>query len=264
MKDLRLTFNEDPVVYDRVRPSYPEPLFDELWRFARLAAAPVICEAGAGTGKATASLLARGARVTAVEIGRELADFMRARFAGHSNLVVIDQPFETAELLASSFDVVFSATAWHWMDPASRVERAASLLRPGGVIAIVDTVQVESDTDGGYFAASQQIYRRYGDPEPPALDEPGIHLPPALAELRNSQQFGEPVLHRYRWDQTYPRADYQDLMRSYSNMRAMKLEDREALIGELGALIDSDYGGFVTRPLEITLTVARKAAIAGS
>ena len=260
MKDLRLTFNEDPAVYDRVRPSYPEPLFDELWRFASLATAPAICEAGAGTGKATASLLARGARVTAVEIGRELADFMRTRFAGYPNLIVVDQPFESADLPESSFDVVLSATAWHWMDPASRLQRAAALLCPGGVIAIIDTVQVESDADRGYFAASQPIYRRYGDPEPPPMDEPGIHLPPALDELRSSPLFGAPVLHRHRWDQAYSRPDYQDLMRSYSNMRAMPLEAREALIAELGALIDNGYGGSVTRPLEMVLSMARVSA----
>jgi hypothetical protein len=150
------------------------------------------------------------------------------------------------------------------MDPARRLERAASLLRPGGVIAVVDTVQVESDADRGYFAASQPIYRRYGDPEPPPSDPPGIHVPPAAKELRSSPLFAEPVLHRYRWDQTYSRPDYQDLMRSYSNMRAMKIEAREALIAELGALIDSDYGGSVTRPLEIALSMAPKAVIAGS
>ena len=258
MKDLRLTFDEDPAVYDRVRPSYPEPLFDEVWRFAGGSSPLRICEAGAGTGKATASLLKRGAHVTAVEIGRDLAAFMRDKFAGDANLCIVDEAFETAALAGSSFDVVFSATAWHWMDSQVRLERAAALLREGGTLAIVDTIQVRAETDQGYFDASQAIYRKYEDGDPPPLDGPGQHQPPALAELRGSPIVEEPVLSRYRWDQTYARPDYQDLMRSYSNMRAMALEDREALIAELGELIDADYGGAVTRPLEITLTMARK------
>jgi SAM-dependent methyltransferase len=259
MKDLRLMFDEDPVVYDRVRPSYPQPLFDELWRFADSGDWLRICEAGAGTGKATASLLAHGAQVTAVEIGPHLAGFMRNKFVDEPNLRIIDEPFETAPFVESTFDVVFSATAWHWMDPRIRLERAARLLRDNGTIAIVDTVQVDSHTDHGYFAASQRIYQRYGDGDPPPLDPPGVHLPPAYKEIQASALFDSPILHRYRWDQTYARPDYQDLMRSYSNMRAMPTEEREGLIGELGELIDAEYGGFVTRPLEMTLTMARKS-----
>ncbi len=258
MKDLRLTFDEDPVVYDRVRPSYPPALFDALWRFVNKLGPLRICEAGAGTGKATASLLERGALVTAVEIGRELAAFTRAKFAGNQNLTVTAEPFETVALPEASFDVVFSATAWHWMDPQRRVPRAAALLNNNGTLAIVDTVQVQADSDRGYFAASQAIYSRYEDGTPPELDGPDDAVPPALEEISESPHFGEPVLFRYRWDQTYLRPDYEDLMRSYSNMRAMDVEKRESLIAELGELIDARYEGRVTRPLVITLVAARK------
>lgn len=48
-------------------------------------------------------------------------------------------------------------------------------------------------------------------------------------------------------------------MRSYSGMRAMGVERREALIAELGEFIDAEFGGRVTRPLVITLVAARKA-----
>ncbi len=260
MKDLRLTFDEDPVVYDRVRPSYPPALFDDLWRFVGKPSTLRICEAGAGTGKATASLLALGARVTAVEIGTNLASFMQRKFARYANLLVVNGPFESAMLPIGEFDVVFSATAWHWMDPDTRLARAAALLRAGGgVLAVVDTIQVKADTDNGYFDASQAIYRKYEDSDPPPVDPPGVHLPPAVPELRNSTLFADPAFSRYRWDQTYSRRDYQDLMRSYSNMRAMQVDKRESLIAELGELIDARYDGRVTRPLEIGLTMARKA-----
>src|SRR5919106_2287573 len=57
--------------YARFRPSYPDALFDAL--FARLGdPSGTVLDAGAGTGKATGSLLRRGARVVALEPNRSM------------------------------------------------------------------------------------------------------------------------------------------------------------------------------------------------
>ena len=66
-------------------------------------------------------------------------------------------------------------------------------------------------------------------------------------------------MQRFRWDQTYDTASYADLMRTYSNMQAMLPDAREALIAELSDVIEREYGGHVTRPLVVALTMARRA-----
>ena len=63
LDDIRLSFNEAPDIYDKVRPSYPAELFDTL--FQVLPSQPEIVEVGGGTGQATKDLLARGASVLA-------------------------------------------------------------------------------------------------------------------------------------------------------------------------------------------------------
>jgi SAM-dependent methyltransferase len=119
----RLMFDKVPEIYDRVRPSYPPALFDKAFRYLRErveVAEPQVVEIGPGTGQATRSLLERGARVTAVEIGASLSAFLRRKFAGESRLEVISAPFEVARLESGAYDLVFSATAFHWIDPAGR------------------------------------------------------------------------------------------------------------------------------------------------
>ncbi|HSP54841.1 MAG TPA: class I SAM-dependent methyltransferase, partial [Dehalococcoidia bacterium] len=211
---------------------------------------------GAGTGKATASLLARGARVTAVEAGPNMAVFLRRKFSTHDRLEVLNATFEDADLPGGAFDLVFPATSWHWVNPEVRLRRAHDVLAADGLLAIVSTNQIAAETDRGYFARSQAVYRRYF----PEEDEPHAHgedvVPEEFEEIRASPLFGSPELSRYRWDQTYSTEDYADLMRSYSNMQMMPEADRESLIGELSEVIDSEFGGSVTRPLVITLTLA--------
>src|SRR6266851_9377156 len=76
---LRHTFNRAAEIYDRVRPDYPEALFDELVALAGLAPGDHLVEVGCATGKATRPLARRGFRITCVELGaaarRNLAGF---------------------------------------------------------------------------------------------------------------------------------------------------------------------------------------------
>lgn len=256
----RLAFDRVPEVYDRVRPVYPDALFDDPFAaLPRRDHSPSVLEIGAGTGKATASLLARGAHVSAVEPGPNMAAFLRRKFASNDRLEVLNTAFEDAALHPGTFDLVFAATSWHWVDPEVRLRKTHDVLRPGGGLAIVSTNQIVSDADRGYFASSQPVYRRYF----PEEEVPHLHgedvVPEEFEELKAAALFGPPQLYRYRWDQTYSTADYADLMRSYSNMQMMPQRERESLIAELSDLIDREFGGSVTRPLVITLTLAHAA-----
>lgn len=254
-------FDAVPEVYDRVRPEYPAALFDALFAYAAdgLGRAPHdVVEVGPGTGQATAALLAHGATVTAVELGPNIAAFLAAKYAAEPRLAVRTAAFEVIDLSAGAADMVVAATAYHWLDPAVRVAKAHSVLRPGGVLAVIDTVQVESPADRGYFAASQSIYDRYFPGEDPGVaPRPEQVRPPAIDELRASPLFDVPRLWTWPWDQRYETARYIDLVRSYSGTNRMPLDQREAFLADLAAFIDRDWDGYVVRPLVISLVAAR-------
>ena len=249
-----LAFDAIPEIYDRVRPSYPDALLDEL--FSHFPEPPVrVIESGPGTGQATASLLARGAHVTAAEPGPRMAEFLRKKFAGEERLEVVNAKFEDAPL-NGPVDVVFAATSFHWVDPEVRLRKAHGLLRVGGALAIVSTNQVRSDADRGYFDRCQPIYKKYYPwEEAPELPTEDV-VPDEFSEIDASDLFGPAQLFRYRWDQTYTTKQYEDLVRSYSVTNMMAPDQREALIADLCALADAEFGGQVTRPLVITLTLA--------
>jgi SAM-dependent methyltransferase len=256
MPHLREVFDLDADLYDRIRPKYPAALFDEL--FSRLPDPADVLEVGPGTGQATGALLARKARVTAVELGLNLSERLRQNFQTIVRLKVVWSSFEQAELEPRSFDAVVSATAYHWIDESVRLRKPAELLRPGGWLAVVDTIQVAASTDGGFFERSQEIYDRYGDgsgrPTLPSPDEAASFITP---ELESSELFDEPALFRYRWDQTYETTSYIDLLRSFSATYKMPRPEREAFLADIAALVDEEFDGYVTRPLVITMALAR-------
>ncbi len=263
--DDGLGFDNVPEIYDRVRPTYPPELFDELFSYLPSDDGLRAVEVGPGTGKAMRPLLEHGIAVTAVEPGGRLAEFLRTNLGGEfPRLEVVNAKFEDADLESGAFDLVFAATSFHWLDPETRFQRCHELLREGGALAVVHTNQIESTADGGFFARVQPVYVKHQQDKRDSSGISGLELPgedvrpPEYDGLVASGLFDEIRLHRYRWDQTYTSSEYADLMRSYSGTQAMEPPQQEAMIGDVCALIDAEFGGSITRPLVITLTLGRK------
>ena len=221
-----------------------------------LPADPGIVEVGPGTGQATKDLLARGASVHAIEIGPAMAAKLRANLPSDRLRVTVGD-FEEVSIAPGTADAVFSATAYHWISRAAQTDRPATILRPGGTVAIVELIQVDAPEDAGFFAASQPIYERYGQGHtgPPApRREDAV---PAIREVLDAdRRFTAVAVRRYDWDQTYLAADYRQLMLSYSGTQMMDEADRVGLLDDIETFIEDDFGGRVTRPLVVTLTTA--------
>ncbi|MFD4639562.1 class I SAM-dependent methyltransferase [Lentzea sp. NPDC058436] len=228
---LRTTFGGDAARYHRARPTYPPEMFTRL-------SGPRILEIGPGTGQATLPLTALG-DVTAVELSPDLAAVARGH-APAAQVVVAD--FDVWPLPAEPFDLVVSATAFHWLDPATRMARCAAALRPGGVLAVISTHHVAGGT-GPFFVDVQKCYERWDPSTPPDLRlVPASEIP---AEFDESADFEPPEFFRYEWERAYDTESYVDLLLTYSNHIA--LPDRDRLIADIRRLIDTRYDGRVVK-----------------
>jgi trans-aconitate methyltransferase len=253
-RDPRLSFDNAADEYEAVRPHYPSDVFYRL--FELLPATPSILEVGPGTGQATRDLLSKGAMVTAVEIGPRLAAKLQD-IIDSPNLNVVVGDFETLQLPEHSHDGLFSASAYHWISSAAQLDRPAQLLRPGGVLAVVQLTQVTSPDDRGFFEAAQPIYQRYGEghrgPLPPRRDE----VVPVMADpLRKDRRFTDVAVHHYNWNQTYTAAQYRKLMFSYSITQMMEPDRQLGMLDDMTAFIEQQFDGEITRPLVVSLTTA--------
>ena len=106
-------------------------------------------EVGSGTGLLTTSLLARGLRVEAVDPGGNMIRLARRRVGEGAAVRFHHGRFEDVALPEGAFAAVFSATAFHWIDPEVGWARAAALLEPGGMLALLQRCDVwgESTVD---------------------------------------------------------------------------------------------------------------------
>jgi ubiquinone/menaquinone biosynthesis C-methylase UbiE len=134
-------FDDVAAEYDRHRPTYPDELVDQACRVAGLRSGDEVLEVGCGSGQLTRSLVVRGLRVTAVEPGANLVALARGKVDGAVEFV--NARFEDAPLPRERFRAVFSASAFHWVDPKVGWRKAADVLVPGGTLALVQYCGVE-------------------------------------------------------------------------------------------------------------------------
>jgi SAM-dependent methyltransferase len=232
-------------------------MFDDLAAAAVPPGARVL-EIGCGTGQATVALAERGYRIVAVELGPEMATVARRNLAQFESIEIVSAAFEDWPLPDEPFDVVFSATAFHWVDPAVRVSKSADALRPGGLLATVSTEHIAGGTEA-FFVAVQECYERFDPATPPGLrQQHAADIPQDDQELTASGWFEPATFHRYEWELSYSTADYVDLLLTYSGMRALPAAQRNVLLNCIAWLIDRSHSGQVVKRYLTELRIAQR------
>ncbi|MEV0643131.1 class I SAM-dependent methyltransferase [Streptomyces sp. NPDC050619] len=255
---LRETFNEVAQLYDRARPRYPRALIEELARVADLGPDSRVLEVASGTGQLTVPLAEFGCRITAVELGPAMATVARRRLREFPRVDVEVADFEHWPLPREPFDLVVCATAYHWLDPATRVERTADALRPGGLFALVTTEHVAGGSTD-FFARAQRCYERWDPATPPGLRlQDASEIATDTGELERGQRFGNVVATRYLQDITYCADEYIDVLLTYSGHRALDDTARQGLLTCVRELIETRHGGSVTKRYLHELIVATR------
>jgi SAM-dependent methyltransferase len=256
---LRRTFDSAADLYDAARPAYPDELLDDLIKLAGLRRGARLLEIGCATGKTTRSLLERGFSIVCVEMGARLAERARRNLAGLPVEIHI-APFEAWEGEPAAFDLVYAATAWHWLDPTVRYRKANRLLRPGGHLAFWSALHAFPAGFDPFFTEIQKVYDAIGESHPeewPPL--PPDRIPDQTAEIEASGLFEDIEIRRYLWETHYTADEYIGLLNTFSGHIAMEPAKREHLYREIRQRISRRPDPRVRRHWYATLHVARRA-----
>src|SRR3954465_5205589 len=99
---LRQTFDEVALLYNEIRPRYPDKLFATLIGVTHLNKDSTLLEIGPGTGQATKPLAQKGFTITAIELGASLAEVMRLQLYDYKNVQIVTGSFEETVLPPAS------------------------------------------------------------------------------------------------------------------------------------------------------------------
>ena len=255
-RDDRVLFDRSAEEYDVVRPGYPEELIEDLIDTSAVPDGGAILEIGCGTGQLTVPLAERGYEITAVELGRELSRLAAANLAAFPNAAVVCADFEGWDVEPCAYDLVVSAQAFHWIEPAIGYPKVHTALRPGGCLALIWNLY--PGCDAPVHRALDEVYRTCvprlaGTTGRRSLE---ARVERTVREIVASGLFGAPDVRRYPWTRTYATAEYLKLLRMFSDHLALDPSDLDRLLADVRSTIDR-FGGTIDRPQVATLFLTR-------
>jgi len=207
-----------------------------------------------------------------IEPGANLAAIARGRTP---EVEVHVARFEELELADASFDAVFSAMAFHWVDPGIGWAKAARVLRPCGTLALLSYVYV---TDDETRPSQDALRDLYGAPwrlrdERDVVDGALARVDnisavwawledPAIEADEAGQLFGrarfESVPHRV----DFGAAELIDLQRTTATHLSLQAEEQARAERGMVELVEQLGGTFPIRQLAV-LAVAERRLAAG-
>ena len=199
-----LVFGTAAESYERFRLGYPDEVVDRTLNHAGPGVDTAV-EVGAGTGKATRAFASRGIHVTALEPDPDMLFVLERETAG----MPVEPVLSTLEdYVGPPTRLVYAGASWHWVDVARRLPAAASLLHPGGTLAIFGAPLQVADPD--LQAALAAIAGGAG--ESIALRPPDTHWAsdpnPIDEQLRGSELFEDVELHYLPRQLLLPKQDF--------------------------------------------------------
>lgn len=237
---LAATFDRAAELYDRVRPGFAPTALD--WVLPP--ATRRVLDLGAGTGKLTAALVARGLDVVALDPSPKMLARLRANLPG------VDARVATAEatgLPDADVDAIVVGSAFHWFSRPDAEREMARVLRPGGVVGLLWNLRDPSSPTVQAFHEAQAHATQ---------TTPSEHSDVTL----DRRWFGPTQHRRFRHTQTLRPEQLVELVASRSYVIAMAEPERERLLERVRRFTDTDpeLAGRATFTLPY-LTVVRRA-----
>jgi ubiquinone/menaquinone biosynthesis C-methylase UbiE len=273
-RDRRVHFDEITEEYDKIRWDYPDELFANALEYCKKGNDNATCnkaiEIGAGTGKATKPFLDAGYNVTAVEMGDNMTKFLINKYRAYKEFQVITSTFEDIVLEDDSYDIIFAASAFHWVDAKVGCPKVFRLLKKGGAFVLFrsnwnshDNEKLAKDIQEIY---DKHYYNYYDindkDDKPEKFTLEILQKPSAIFKgfrFERMEQYGfaDVKMKVYDKSNTYDADGYIKLLDTFSDHRALPVENRKALYTSVKNVIEK-HGGKITTNSTYQLYMGRK------
>lgn len=260
-KGFEKTFDTVSSAYDKFRPGYTDELYKMIFDYIDLDQSSYTVEVGIGSGQATLPFLKTKSNLTAVEYGEHFSELCREKFKDHPNFSVITGKFEDTQFKNDTYDLVYSASAFHWVPEDIGYTKVFTMLKSGGAFARFanhpyrskDNLQLSEDINRVYA----EYYYKYYNKKQEMPKEYSEEQAAQRAEISGKYGFEDIKYALFHRTRTFSSDEYCMLLGTYSDHIAMETSVRNEFFSKIKDAIN-DHGGSITLYDTIDLQLARK------
>ena len=258
---LGWTFDTAVSNYDKMRPGYVDEIYQAIFKYVPIDENSNVVEVGSGSGQATLPVLKTGCKLTAVEYGENFSELLKSKFKAFPKFSVVTGKFEEVSLEEDAFDLVFSATAFHWVPEKEGYEKVYRMLKKGGAFARFANRPRNCQNEPELGEEIQELYNEYYNKQHNIKsgtkkwfteeDAKAISLIPEIYGFTDIKYF---LFYRER---VFTASEYTKLLGTYSDHIAIEESVRKVFFSKIEDAINR-HGGTITISDTLDLELARK------
>ena|ERR1035441_2642726 len=257
--ELRKTFNEVIDDYEYARPQYPDQLYEDIARYSSINKWSRILEVGAGTGQTTDYYAQHGYDITALEIGEQQVEYLNHKYRDRENVKVLCKAFEDYRC-DSNYNLIFSATAFHWIKPEMRYKNSYDLLEKNGTLAVYWATSLNRKVSSDIHIGIQNICHE-------CVPGTTVFYPDdffirvhhyRLNEMNRSGYFLSVDYRVYKWVEEYSARRYTALINTFEYIQVLPVKQRTDFLARVENYI-CEHSGCISIPQQVELYLLRKS-----
>ena len=258
--NLNWTFDTVADTYEKLRPGYVDELYQTIFAYKPLNHLSRVVEISIGGGQATLPFLKTGCNLTAIDYGENFCKICREKFKEFTNFSAVSGKFEDIDF-NGEYDLIYSASAFHWIPEEIGYKKVYDMLKNGGVFARFANHPYR---DKGKPALSEEMdeiyaeyYYKYHNKEPKPLieyTEQQAYDRALIAEKYGFTDIQHKLFYRTR---TFSAKEYIMLLGTYSDHIAIEETIRNEFFSKIEEAINC-HNGYITIYDTIDLQLARR------
>lgn len=257
---LNWTFDTVAETYAKLRPGYVDELYQAVFEYKPINHLSRVVEIGIGGGQATLPFLKTGCKLTAIDYGENFCKICREKFKEFTNFSAVSGKFEDFDM-GGEYDLLYSASAFHWIDEEIGYKKVYDLLKNGGVFARFANHPFRDKGKPALSAEMDRIYAdyyyKYHNKEPKPLIEYTEEQAHDRALIAAKYGFTDVRYKLFYRTRTFTAKEYVLLLGTYSDHIAIEATIRNAFFSKIEDAINR-HGGYITIYDTIDLQLARR------
>jgi SAM-dependent methyltransferase len=254
----KTSFDKLAPTYEEARPGYAEEVYDCIDSVRNFSRNSLILEVGAGSGIATKEIADRWhPGIVALEPGCNLRMLAAANLRNYDNVEILGTTFEDYKNDSLQFDALFSATAFHWIDPEVKYKKAFELLKDDGLLILYwNNYGIYNEM---LAKTIEELYRKQGmkSDDKTVQERQTENIARRKKEIEDSGLFHIIRHNIFRNEIPYSTKRYQDLLKTFSDHSRNKAPNIDAFFNEVGRVIDEN-NGIIDVDIKVNLEIAVK------
>lgn len=257
----KASFDRVASAYEESRPGYAREVYDRIDSVKAYTEDSLILEVGAGSGIATKEIADRwNPKIIAIEPGGNLRLLAKARLKDYGKVEIVASTFEDYGSGGLKFDGIFSATAFHWIDPEIKYKKAFDLLEDDSLLVLYWNNYGIHDEKLG--SSIEGLYAKYGmkTDARTARERQMANIRMRREEIEKSGLFRVVSHSIFSSEVPYSTQKYENLLKTFSDHSKDKVPDIDSFFREVGRTID-EHDGIIDVDIKVNLEIACKNTV---